>query len=101
MTMHKVDSRILRLYGEGTMTGQLPDVRLDAALVDPDSSGAQRVVLFDVTLDEVTLAQFENATVLEEEVPFTAGSYKIVETIGDSSARLNNMTSGTRTRTER
>lgn len=100
MTMHKINSRILRMYSAGMMNGQLPDVRLDAALADPDSNGAQRVVLFDVTFDEVTLAQFENNTVLEEEVPFTAGSYKVTEMISDST-RLNNMTSGTRTRIER
>lgn len=81
MTLHKVDSRILNLYKDGMMNGSLPTLRVDAALTDPDAAGAQRIVLYDVTFDEVTLAQFENNTVLEEEVPFTAGSYRVLETI--------------------
>ncbi len=81
LTIHKIGSGVLNLYGKGLMNGRLPDVRIDAALADPDSAGAQRVVLYDVTFDEVTLAQFENHTVLEESIPFTAGSYEILETI--------------------
>ena len=33
----------------------------------------ERVALHDVYFDEITLNKFENRTVLEEEVPFTAG----------------------------
>ena len=81
MVLHKTGSEMLRLYGTGLMTGQLPEVKVDAALGDPDSSGTQRVVLYDVLFDEITLAQFENNTVLEESIPFTAGSYEIVDMI--------------------
>jgi len=81
MTIHKIGSEVLRLYGAGMMNGQLPEIKVDAALADPDSAGAQRVVLYDVLFDEATLAQFENHTVLEESIPFTAGSYEITELI--------------------
>lgn len=83
MVLHKTGSETLRLYGDGLVTGQLPEVKVDAALRDPDSSGAQRVVLYDVLFDEVTLAQFENGAVLEESIPFTAGEYRITGLIDE------------------
>ena len=52
-----------------------------AAVDDPTGYGAERVALYDVKLDEITLSQFENRTVTEEEVPFTAGSFTFLDLI--------------------
>ena len=81
MTLHKFDSFILRKYQAGLMTGELPDMTIVAALDDPTAYGAERVQLRDVLLDEVTLNKFENKTLTEEEVPFTAGSYEFLDLI--------------------
>ena len=81
MTLHKYDSYIIDKYKAGVMTGELPDMTVVAALDDPTGYGAERVKLTDVLLDEITLNKFENATVLEEEVPFTAGSFEFLDTI--------------------
>ena len=79
VVLHKCGSRIARLYATGPRTGQLPEVKLDFAVKDPDLAGAQRAVLDGVTFDEVMLAQFENNTVIEESVPFHAAGYDLPE----------------------
>lgn len=81
MTLHKFDSFILRKYQKGVMTGELPDMTIVVALDDPTAYGAERVQLRDVMLDEITLSKFENKTLTEEEVPFTAGSYEFLDLI--------------------
>lgn len=81
MTLHKFDSAILKLYQSAIMTGELPEVKIVASLSDPQSDGTERCSLYDVHLDEITLNKFENKTVLEEEVPFTAGSFEMLDMI--------------------
>lgn len=81
MTLHKFDSFILKKYQKGVMTGELPEMTIVAALDDPAAYGAERVQLRDICLDEITLSKFENKTVLEEEVPFTAGSYEFLDLV--------------------
>lgn len=82
MTLFKVDSLIINKYKNGVMTGELPDIKIVAALDDPTAYGAERVALYDVKFDEITLMAFENKTLVEEEVPFTAGSYEFLDTVG-------------------
>lgn len=81
MTLHKFDSFILRKYKRGVMTGELPDMTIVVALDDPTAYGAERVQLRDVMLDEITLSKFENKTLTEEEVPFTAGSFEFLDLV--------------------
>lgn len=81
MTLHKYDSYILNLYNKGVSSGDLPELKLVITLDDPSGYGAQRVALYDVQITELTLGQFENNTVLEEEVPFTFGGYEFLDLI--------------------
>lgn len=81
MTLHKFDSHIVSKYQAGLMTGELPSMTIVAALDDPTAYGAERVALFDVKLDEITLMKFENKALVEEEVPFTAGAYEYLDLI--------------------
>lgn len=81
MTLFKVDSLIINKYKNGVMTGELPDIKIVASLDDPTAYGAERVALYDVKFDEITLMQFENKTLVEEEVPFTAGRYEFLDTV--------------------
>lgn len=81
MTLHKFDSFILSKYHAGVMNGELPDMTMVSALDDPTGYGAERVALYDIKLDEITLSKFENRTVTEEEVPFTAGSFEFLDLI--------------------
>lgn len=81
MTLYKVDSYILSLYHKGVMNGNLPELKIRAALDDPTAAGTERVEMSDVKLDEVTLSKFENGTITEEEIPFTAGSFEFLDMI--------------------
>ena len=81
MTLHKYDSTIAAKYHAGVMNGELPDLTIVASVDDPTGYGAERVALYEVKLDEITLSQFENRTVTEEEVPFTAGSFAFLDLI--------------------
>ena len=54
-------------------TGVLPKIKIVGVVADPDSDGSERVEIYDVTLDEVTLLVITNASVGEESVPFKAG----------------------------
>lgn len=81
MTLYKVDSYIARKIHKGVMNGNLPDIKMVAKLDDPTGYGAERVALYDVKFDELTLNKFENKTLTEEEVPFTAGSFEYLDLI--------------------
>lgn len=81
ITLHKFDSFIVKAYKDAVMSGNLPDIKIVASLDDPTADGPERVVLYDVCFDEITLSKFENRTVIEEEVPFTAGSFEYLDVI--------------------
>lgn len=81
ITLHKFDSFIVKLYKDAVMSGDLPDIKIVAALDDPTADGPERVALYDVCFDEITLSKFENRAMIEEEVPFTAGSFEFLDVI--------------------
>lgn len=81
MTLHKIDSAVAALLKDGIITGELPDISIVAKLDDPTAYGAERVELYEVTVDEVTLIKFENASIGEEEVPFKAAGFKYLDII--------------------
>ncbi len=81
MTGTKIDSRFVRLYADGIVSGVIPDVDIIARVADPQSDGQERVALYGVIFDELTLAKFEANTIVEEEIPFKAASYKYLDRI--------------------
>ena len=81
MVLHKYDSTVARLMKDAIVSGVMPEIKVVAALDDPTAYGAERVALYDVTFDEVTLSKFENKGLTEEEVPFKAGSFKYLDLI--------------------
>ena len=81
MTMHKINTLMANKVKAGMVNGQMPQIKLVGALADVDSNGSERIEVYNVTFDEVTLMQFENGAVGEEEVPFKAGGYKYIDTI--------------------
>lgn len=81
MVLHKVDSYVAKLIGDGLYTGSLPKIKIVGTLADVDSDGSERVEIYDVTLDEITLLQFENGAIGEESVPFKAGGYRYIDMI--------------------
>ena len=81
MTLHKINTLMVNKVRAGMINGQMPPIKLVGALADVDSDGSERIEIYNVTFDEVTLLKFENGTVGEEEVPFKAGGFKYLDTI--------------------
>lgn len=81
MVLHKIDSYVINLLKDAIQKGSLPALKIVGSLADPDSNGSERVEIYNVTIDEVTLAQWENASVGEESVPYKAGGYRMIDTI--------------------
>ena len=76
--VYKVYSRF-RDYADAVQSGK--DVRgtFVSKLDDPDAYGAERVAIYNVSLDEVPLVNWERKTIQKDEVPFTFASHKFLE----------------------
>ena len=81
ISLHKVDSSMIKKLAEGIKQGNLPVFKVIARLADPSIAGQERVELIDVTFDEMTLLQFESKKLIEEEFPFEAVGFNFVDTI--------------------
>lgn len=81
LTVKKVYSRGATLLGEAVKNGVVPDINIVGKLADPDAYGAERVAINEVTFNEFTLMQFEQKTVLTEELPFNFADYDLVDLI--------------------
>lgn len=83
LKMHKVNSRMLVKLGESIKKGK--DVRFTvlAKLADPDTVDAQaeRIVLKDVSFDDLTLMNFEAKALGKVECPFTFTDYDFMDLI--------------------
>jgi len=81
MNLHKVDSLIAKAISDDLQKGIQPTLKIIARLADPSAVGQERVQLTGVTIDELTLLQFEMKKIGEEEVPFEAETYEYLEQI--------------------
>ncbi len=81
MTIKKVYSRIQRKVADKIKKGIFPRFTIAGKLADPESFGTERVVLNDVTVNEVMLMKFEQKTMGSEEVPFNFSDYEMPDLI--------------------
>lgn len=79
--LHKVNSRMLQLIGNKIRNGQDPRFVIMSKLDDPDSYGAERVCVKDVSFDDLTLADWELKTLTKVECPFTFGDYELIDMV--------------------
>lgn len=81
LRLHKVNSRMALAIGERIKKGE--DVRFTviSKLADPDAYGAERVVLRNVSFDDLTLADWEVAKNGTVEAPFTFTDYEFLDTV--------------------
>lgn len=78
---HKVNTRMARLIGEKIMNGEDIRFTIISKLKDPDAYGAERVALYNVSFDDLTLADWEAATVGKIECPFTFTRFEYLDQI--------------------
>lgn len=81
LEMYKVNSRMANLIGEKIRNGE--DVRFTilSKLKDPDSYGAERILLKNVSFDDLTLADWTHNTGGRITSPFTFTDYEYLDNI--------------------
>ncbi|MBC5733944.1 phage tail tube protein [Lawsonibacter hominis] len=82
LRMHKVNSRMAQVIGQYIRNGR--DIRFTviSKLNDPDAYGAERVVLKNVSFNDLTLADWEAKSPGKVESPFTFTDYEFLDMIG-------------------
>lgn len=81
LRMHKVSSRMGQLLGEAIRAGQDPRFTIISKLNDPDAYGAERVALYNVSFDDLTLADWEAKSVGKVEAPFTFTDFEYLDMV--------------------
>ena len=78
--LYKVYSRF-RDYADAVRDGKDERISYISKLDDPDAYGAERVALYNVSLDEVPIVNWERKTIQKDEVPFTFTSHKYLDAV--------------------
>lgn len=81
LRLHKVSSRMALAIGDMIKRGIDPRFTIISKLADPDAYGAERVVLKNVSFDDLTLADWEVARNGTVEAPFTFTDYEFLDTV--------------------
>lgn len=79
--LHKTSSRMGLLLGEAIKNGEEPRFQLLSKLADPTAWGAERILIKDVSFDDLTLANWEAKTRGSVDCPFTFTDYEFLDTI--------------------
>jgi len=79
--MYKVNSRMANKIAESIRIGKDPRFTIIAKLDDPDSYGAERVAVKDVSFDDLTLADWEAAAIGKVEAPFTFRDFEYMDMV--------------------
>lgn len=81
LKFHKVNSRMLTKIGDAISKGKDLRFTVISKLADPDAYGAERIALYNVSFDKVTLADWTRAQTTDIEAPFTFGKFKLLDTV--------------------
>lgn len=80
LTLQKVDSGLAIKMGQSQL-GVDRRFTIISKLKDPDSHGAERVALYGISFDDLTLADWQAATVGTVTAPFTFTKYEYLDMI--------------------
>ena len=80
LTLYKVDSGMAQRLS-GVQDGIDRRFSIVSDLKDPDSYGSERVALYNVSFDDLTLADWKAATAGEVTAPFTFTKYEFLDEI--------------------
>lgn len=82
LKLHKVNSRMAKLIGEDLLQGRDTRCTIISKLADPDSYGSERIALYNVSFDDLTLADWEAGALGKTECPFTFTRHEYLDRIG-------------------
>lgn len=80
LSLYKVDSGML-IRMQSIQDGQIPEVTVISKLADPDSAGAERIAYYGVQFTDLTLADWQAATVGKITAPFTFTRFELLDVI--------------------
>lgn len=81
LKLHKVNSRMSRAIGDKIKKGIDVRFTIISKLDDPDAYGSERVVLRNVSFDDLTIADWEVAKNGTVEAPFTFTDYEFLDSV--------------------
>ena len=81
LTLHKVNSRMIKAIGQQIKEGKEPRFTVIGKLADPDGDGVERIALNNVSFDDLTLFDFEVGALGQTECPFTFTDYDFLDLI--------------------
>lgn len=79
----KTDSRFQKEFADSIKEGKTPSFSVMSKLNDPDVVGAETVYLSGCIPDSLSLIDWENSKVLEEELSFTFSNYEFMDYLED------------------
>ena len=79
MTLHKTNSRMIKAIGEQIKLGKEPRFTLIGKLADPDAVGTERIVVKNVSFDDLTLMDWEVGAIGQSEHPFSATDWDVLD----------------------
>jgi len=80
LTLYKVDSGMIQKQ-KSIQDGVDDRFTVVSALKDPDSYGAERVAIYNVSFDDLTLVDWQRAAVGEITAPFTFTRFELLDQI--------------------
>lgn len=78
---HKIDSRMIKALSASIKEGKEPRFTLIGKLADPDSNGAERIAIKNVSFDDLTLFDYEVGSLGSIECPFTFVDWELMDLI--------------------
>ena len=81
LSLHKTNSRMIHYISDSIKAGKEPRFTLMGKLADPDAQGTERIVVKNVSFDDLILMDFEVNALGGTEHPFTATDWEILDTI--------------------
>lgn len=81
LSLHKINSRMIKLLSDNIKKGKEPRFVLIGKLADPDNGKTERIAIKNVSFDDLTLMDWEVGAVGSSEHPFTATEWEILDQI--------------------
>lgn len=82
LKLRKTSSRMSKAIGPWIRNGKDIRFTIISKLDDPDADGAEKVALYGVSFDDLTLADWEAGKMTDTECPFTFSNYRYLDQVG-------------------
>ena len=79
LSLHKVNSRMIKKIANMIKQGKEPRFTVIGKLADPDADGVERIVVKNVSFDDLTLMDWEVGAIGQSEHPFTATAWEVLD----------------------